>query len=64
MAIYEDGDAVIFLTDEIEILVENAKTSSQGIAASNNEINKKERKGLASWHKINLVIIVLTLVKV
>lgn len=63
MAIYEDGDAVVFLTDEIEILVENVKTSWQAIAASNNEINKKERKGLASWHKINLVI-VLTLVKV
>lgn len=48
MAIYEDGDAVVFLTDEIEILVENAKTSSQGIAASNDKINKKERKALAS----------------
>lgn len=48
MAIYEDGDAVVFLTDEIEILVENVKTSLQAIAASNNEINKKERKGLAS----------------
>lgn len=48
MAIYEDGDAVVFLTDEIEILVENVKTSWQAIAASNNEINKKERKGLAS----------------
>lgn len=44
LAIYEDGDAVVFVTDGIEILVENAKTSSQGIAASNDEINKKEKK--------------------
>lgn len=39
---------MVFVTDEIEILVENAKTSSQRIAASNDEINKKERKALAS----------------
>ena len=49
MAIYEEGDAVVFLTDEIEILVENAKTSSQGIAclALTKSIKKKEKLWLA-----------------
>lgn len=40
---------MVFVTDEIEILVENAKTSSQGIAclALTKSVKKKEKVWLA-----------------